>query len=212
LCSRRTRSASPAKTDIIQHDPHFREVPKEDLVADLHDCNTTGIPNFVLSCVENRSRPFATGISRDGRYYASWHNLIAGTGLSHGCPFLRPRVSSDHLRRLSEGAQKGAPHAVAIGKTRLPGNDLDWVPTLLQHQPGGLDAQLLDRLCRRLAGLAAERTAELTRTQIRRVGELPNRQRLVQIALGVCQCALDTIGNLGISARRAGEVRLFENL
>jgi crotonobetainyl-CoA:carnitine CoA-transferase CaiB-like acyl-CoA transferase len=31
------------------------------------------------------------------------------------------RVSSDHLRRLSKGAQEGTAHAVAIGKTRLPG-------------------------------------------------------------------------------------------
>jgi hypothetical protein len=30
---------------------------------------------------------------------------------------LRTRVSPDYLRRLSEGAQEGAAHAVAIGKT-----------------------------------------------------------------------------------------------
>jgi len=35
---------------------------------------------------------------------------------------------------------------------------------LCHHQPGGLDAQVLDRLGRRLAGLGAERTAELART------------------------------------------------
>jgi hypothetical protein len=34
---------------------------------------------------------------------------------------------------------------------------------LLHHQAGGLDAQVLDRLGWRLAGLGAERTAELTR-------------------------------------------------
>jgi hypothetical protein len=35
------------------------------------------------------------------------------------------RVSPDHLRRLSEGAQEGAAHAVAIDKARLPGDDID---------------------------------------------------------------------------------------
>jgi hypothetical protein len=35
------------------------------------------------------------------------------------------RVSPDHLRLLSEGAQEGAAHAVAIGKARLPGDDID---------------------------------------------------------------------------------------
>jgi len=35
---------------------------------------------------------------------------------------------------------------------------------LLHHQAGGFDAQVLDRLGRRLAGLGAEGTAELART------------------------------------------------
>src|SRR5262245_50797185 len=77
----------------------------------------------------------------------------------------------------------------------------------LQHQPGGLDAQVLDRLSRRLAGLGAERTAELARTEMRRFGELPNRQRLVEIALGVCQCALDTIG-FGLQLQQRRKLRL----
>ena len=77
---------------------------------------------------------------------------------------LRARVSPDYLWRLSEGAQEGAAHAVAIGKTRLPGDNVDRMAALLHHQPGGLDAQVLDRLGRRLAGLGAERTAELART------------------------------------------------
>ena len=72
-------------------------------------------------------------------------------------------VSPNHLRWLSKGAQEGAAHAVAIGKTRLPGDDVDRMAALLHHQAGGLDAKVLDRLGRRLAGLGAERTAELTR-------------------------------------------------
>jgi len=74
------------------------------------------------------------------------------------------RVSPDRLRRLPEGAQEGTAHAVAIGKTGLPGDHLDRMAALLHHQPGGLEAQVLDRLGRRLAGLGVERTAELART------------------------------------------------
>ena len=65
---------------------------------------------------------------------------------------------------------------------------------LLHHQPGGLDAQVLDRLGRRLAGLGAERTAELARTEMRRFGELFNRQRSLEIALRIRQCILDSVG------------------
>src|SRR5258707_2568936 len=82
--------------------------------------------------------------------------------------YLRTRVSPDYLRWLSEGAQEGAAHAVAIGKTCLPGDNVDRMATLLHHQAGGLDAQVLDRLCRRLAGLGLERTAELARGLIGR--------------------------------------------
>src|SRR5919106_3480443 len=75
----------------------------------------------------------------------------------------RTHVAPDHLRWLSEGAQEGAAHAVAIGETRLPGDDVDRMAALLHQQPGGLDAQFLDRLGRRLASLGAEGTAELAR-------------------------------------------------
>jgi len=52
---------------------------------------------------------------------------------------VRTCSSPDYLRRLSEGAQKGAAHAVAIGKTGLPRDDVNRVAALLHHQPGGLD-------------------------------------------------------------------------
>jgi len=50
---------------------------------------------------------------------------------------------SDRLRRLSEGAEEGAAHAVAIGETRLPSDDVDRMAALLHHQPGGLDSQVV---------------------------------------------------------------------
>ena len=66
-------------------------------------------------------------------------------GWSNSSGYLRARVSPDRLWRLSEGAQKSAAHAIAIGKTRLPGDDVDRMAALFHHQPGGLNAQVLDR-------------------------------------------------------------------
>jgi len=54
------------------------------------------------------------------------------------------RVSPHDLRRLPERAQKGAPHAIAVAKTRLARHDIDRVSTLFHHQPGSLYAQVLD--------------------------------------------------------------------
>jgi hypothetical protein len=99
-------------------------------------------------------------------------------------------VSPHYLRRLSEGAQEGAAHAVTIGKTGLPSDDVDRVAALLHHQSGSLDAQILYRLRRRLAGLGTECSAELTRTQMRRCGELYYRQRFIKIALRRRSCGV----------------------
>ena len=100
-------------------------------------------------------RPFPCGLT--------WGSRFASLAGQRSRRQLRTRVSSDHLRRLSKGAQEGAAHAVAIDETRLPGDDVDRVAALLHHQAGGLDAKVLDRLGGRLAGLGAKRTAELTR-------------------------------------------------
>ena len=42
---------------------------------------------------------------------------LAALGGRNSGRCLRTRVSPDYLRRLSEGAQEGAAHAVAVGKT-----------------------------------------------------------------------------------------------
>jgi hypothetical protein len=55
------------------------------------------------------------------------------------------------------------PHTVAVGKTRLPRDDIDGMTALLHHQPSGLDPQILNRLGRRLAGFGAECATELAR-------------------------------------------------
>src|SRR5262249_26246446 len=106
----------------------------------------------------------------------------------------RTRVSPHHLRRLPEGTQKGAAHAVAIRETGLAGDDLDWVTALLHHQPRGLDTQVLNRLGRRLAGLGVERASERAWAKARRVGELLDCQPFVEIALRIIQCGLNAIG------------------
>ncbi len=131
-----------------------------------------------------RGRHFTPYPSRDfAELQAMALSAIAG---SSGRRF-RARGSSDCLRRLSEGAQEGAAHAVAIGEARFPSDDDDRMAALLHHQPGSLDPQVLDRPGRRLPGLVAESATELARTQVRRLGEQSNRQRLIEIALRVGQ-------------------------
>src|SRR5580700_8234873 len=93
-------------------------------------------------------------------------------------------VAPDRLRRLTEGAQEGAAHALAVGETRLGGDDVDRVPALLHHQPRGFDAKMLDRLGGRLAGLGAEGAAELPRAEMSGIRELLDGQRQVKVAPG----------------------------
>lgn len=50
------------------------------------------------------------------------------------------RVAAHHLRRLSEGAQKRASHALAVGEARLVGNHIHGMAALLHQQAGRLDA------------------------------------------------------------------------
>jgi hypothetical protein len=52
------------------------------------------------------------------------------------------------LGRGPEGAKKTAPHSLTIAKSRLASNFLDWQPPLLEHEPGGLEAQVFNCLCR----------------------------------------------------------------
>ena len=67
--------------------------------------------------------------------------------------------------------------------------------------------RFLEYLGRRLAGLGAEYTAELARTQTRRLGELSNRQLSIEIALRICQRALDAVG-FGLQLQECRKLRL----
>src|SRR5437868_1504422 len=60
-----------------------------------------------------------------------------------------PRQSGVATHRLgwyAEAADEGLAHVAPIAKARLPGDDLQRMSPLLEHQPGNLQAQPLDRL------------------------------------------------------------------
>ena len=65
---------------------------------------------------------------------------------------------------------------------------------LLDHEPCSLNAQVFDRFSRRLARLCMKCAAELAWTKMRGLGKLFDRQWSMQIALGIYQRALDTVG------------------
>src|SRR5260370_14598459 len=62
--------------------------------------------------------------------------------------YLRARVAPDHLRRLSEGAQEGAAHAVAIGKTRLPSENGKPHACSPHQHPRHMPAPSSNEMCR----------------------------------------------------------------
>jgi hypothetical protein len=75
-----------------------------------------------------------------------------------------PAFLSDHLWLLSKGAQEGAAHAVAIGKTRLLGDDVDRMALCSIIRRAVSTRRFSTALVGDWPGLGAERTAELTRT------------------------------------------------
>ena len=70
------------------------------------------------------------------------------------------------LGRGTEGATETAPHSLTITEAGLASNFLDWQPTLLEHEPGDLEAEILNRLCRRKAGLCPEHSTKFTLTLV----------------------------------------------
>src|SRR5258705_11045899 len=67
------------------------------------------------------------------------------------------------LGRGTEGTKETAPHSLAIAEPRLASNFLDCQPALLEHEPGGLEAEVFNCLCRRKAGLCPEHSTKLAR-------------------------------------------------
>ena len=60
----------------------------------------------------------------------------------------RMRRVAKGLGRGPEGTKETAPHSLTIAESRLASNFLDWQPALLEHEPGGLEAQVFNCLCR----------------------------------------------------------------
>ena len=61
---------------------------------------------------------------------------------------------------MAEGAQECAAHALGVGKARAAGHDLDRLAAGFQERAGGLDAQALDGLGGRRAGLGVKARAK----------------------------------------------------
>jgi hypothetical protein len=81
-------------------------------------------------------------------------------------------VATDGLRRLPEGAQESAAHALAIGKPGVTRDDVNRMPTFFHHQTRCFDPQVLNCFGRGLTGLRAEDATELPRAQMCRLGKL----------------------------------------
>ena len=75
----------------------------------------------------------------------------------------RMRCVAKGLGRGTEGTKETAPHSLTITESRLASNFLDWQPALLEHEPGRLEAQVFNCLCRRKACLRPEHSTKLSR-------------------------------------------------
>jgi hypothetical protein len=113
----RVMSVIPLKADIHQHGLHVRLVPQAD-------------KRTFRPAVFTRSATIDLGTQ-------SLRLLVDGR-LCSQVATSQTRVSPHDQRRLPERAQEGAPHAIAVAKSRLAGHDIDRVAALFHHQPGGL--------------------------------------------------------------------------
>ena len=67
----------------------------------------------------------------------------------------------DHLRRLAEGAKKGTSHLVAIPEPGQLRDNVKGVAGVFHQRARALEAEVLDRRRRCLAGFGLEGAAEL---------------------------------------------------
>jgi hypothetical protein len=75
------------------------------------------------------------------------------------------------------------------------------------HQPRTFDAQILDRLGRRLPGLRPKSTTELALAQMGNLGEPLDGELGAQVSSGIYEGALDAVG-LRLQSRERRELRL----
>src|SRR5258706_10108130 len=120
---------------------------------------------------------------------------------------LPPTLASHGWGWRAECAHESPPHSFAIRKAGLPRDGLDGMPTVFQHQPGGLETKFLDGLCRRLAGLGSKRSCELAGGQMGRLRPLFYRKLSVEIFPRGCESGLNSVG-LRLKLEKSRELRL----
>jgi len=98
------------------------------------------------------------------------------------------------LWRLTERSDEGAPHAIRVGEAGLASELVHRQPALLRHQPGSLDAQLLDGLGGRPVGFGMKSPAELAGAEVCGVRQLFHRKCALEILAGKRQRVLDAVG------------------
>ncbi len=118
-----------------------------------------------------------------------------------------PNLSSHRLGWQAEYAHECPPHSFAIRKAGLPRDGLDGMPTVFQHQPGGLETKFLDGLCRRLTGLGRKRSCELAGAQMGRLRQLFYGKLSVEIFPRECESGLNSVG-LRLKLEKSRELRL----
>ena len=76
----------------------------------------------------------------------------------------------------------------------MRGHLVDGILVVLDHQAGFLHPQILDRPRRRLTRFRMEKTAELSRAQVRDLCQFFHRKRASQVLFRVSEDVLDTVG------------------
>jgi hypothetical protein len=94
---------------------------------------------------------------------------------------MAPFEPTDGLRRHAEEFDEGAPHALGVGETYGLCDQLDRLRALKQSYTCRFDTKPLNGFRRRFARFTPECPAELADTEVRRVSEAFDRQRLVQV-------------------------------
>src|SRR6266404_880844 len=133
-----------------------------------------------------------------------------------------PGAAADRLRGYAGRAHEGSTHTVTVTKTRFSSDEVDGVSTLLYHQSGCFDAEPFNRFGRRLTRLRTKRTAELTWTEMRGIGERqtmgnrgyslhkPRRSECGQISVQVLVARNIEIDSLHADERRQDAVPQIE--
>src|SRR4051812_351951 len=96
---------------------------------------------------------------------------------SLSCPCRAPQ----RLRRLTEGADESAPHALGVAEAGCLRDELDRLARGLHALARDLDAQALDGLRGRRAGLGGKGAGKMPRTHASAVGEIFDRQAGVEV-------------------------------